>query len=244
MNWAQNHSFPKEYFRSSKLKGMAAIRHGAEGSTTKTPSLGQRGGEHVDSRSGWWEKVSPSMHMLFVFYFFPPPLSSPFIVEGEEAAGISSCILTAVLSGVRVFCGAHLGLQKIGGGGGGSPEGVTSLSRFQAHHSKNTKDTNVFCIKFLHRMTAQPEQGDLMHMDTYTCPPLVALCSGFTPSYKLASQNQNDASLLKSVTHNHLQELHGNPLRCTRRPQHCDAALGLAQVLGGTSRRDIKKHVN
>lgn len=92
-----------------------------------------------------------------------------------------------------MLCGAHLGLQEIWSGA--SPKGVTSHSCFQEHHSRHTKDTNIFCMKALHRMAVQPKQGDLMHVDTQTCPSLMALCTDFIPGCKLVSQKQNDASL-------------------------------------------------
>lgn len=82
-------------------------------------------------------------------------------VEGGkegEAAGPTACILVpevfvaAVGSSVRLLCGAHLGLQKIWSGA--SHEGVMSLSRFQEHHSRHAKDTNVLHMKVLHRKSA------------------------------------------------------------------------------------------
>lgn len=78
---------------------------------------------------------------------------------------------------VRVLCGAHMGLQEIWSGA--SPKVVMSLSCFQEHHSRHTKDTNIFCMKVLHRMATQPNQGDSLHVDTHMCPSLRASCTSF-----------------------------------------------------------------
>lgn len=87
LNWAQKRCFPKIHFRSSKLKGMAAVRHGAKGITTKNNPSGA-----AEWRAGWLqlELVAGSFSFyacafgFFAPFFFPsPPLSSPFMVEGE-----------------------------------------------------------------------------------------------------------------------------------------------------------------
>lgn len=83
-----------------------------------------------------------------------------------------------------MLCGAHLGLQEIWSRA--SPKGSTSLSCFQEHKGRHTKDRGIFCMKVLDRMARQPKQGDLMHKKTQRCPSLLALCTVFIPGCKQA----------------------------------------------------------
>lgn len=148
--------------------------------------------ETVPQAAGWkagWSQTELGnfliQYMCFLgFYpllFFNPPLLPPSRSRGKEEAEVTNCILvpevlTAVLSGGKGG-GAHLGLQEVWRRA--SPKGSTSLSCFQEDQGRHTKDTNIFCMKVLHRMARQPRQGDLMHKNTHTCPSLMALCTVF-----------------------------------------------------------------
>lgn len=76
-------SLPKVCFRSSKLKRMAAVRHGAKGITIENSPPGSRVGRRLVPN--WARKFSPSTHALFGFVgvFLPPLLLFPFMIEGE-----------------------------------------------------------------------------------------------------------------------------------------------------------------
>lgn len=147
--------------------------------------------ETVPQAAGWkagWSQTELGnfliQHMCFLgFYpllFFTSPLTSPFTIKGEGRSRSHQLYFGARSINSRAQWwqgwGAHLGLQEIWRRA--SPKGSTSLSCFEEHQGRHTKDTNIFCMKVLHRMARQPRQ-DSMHKNTHTCPSLVALCTVF-----------------------------------------------------------------